>query len=281
MRLPTLAILLILGASSRAEGPSPARDVTKPPSYDSFVVVPLRVHLLESDDLPEVHCRLSDDDVRRIIAKVNAVWSLAGVHFGLESIVREPAARERRFQIARDLNGGKIPLGLYRLLVPDGPSRGFEGLHVYYIHDFSVNGVYMGEDFAIVRDSASLREVEGGIDEPIPRVTAHELGHALGLAHRQDRTNLLASGTTGTILNTTEVETAWSRARETEGARTVERLRDQARRAEEEGRLDEARQVWQWLSQIPGAEADEARQRLRALESTTPDIDSDPGERGV
>ncbi|HEU5115996.1 MAG TPA: matrixin family metalloprotease, partial [Isosphaeraceae bacterium] len=168
---------------------------------------------------------------------------------------------------ARDLNGGKVPLGLYRLLVPDGPSRGFEGLHVYYIHDFSVNGVYMGEDFAIVRETASLREVEGGIDEPIPRVTAHELGHALGLSHRQDRTNLLASGTTGTILNTAEVETARSRAQETEGARTVEQLRDQARTAEDEGRLDDAIQAWQWLSQIPGDQADQARQKLQDLES--------------
>ncbi len=198
--------------------------MTEPPGYETFVVVPLRVHVLSSEDLPEVDCHLKDDDVRRIVGKVNGVWGKAGVVFGLESIVREPAARNRRFRIAHELNQGMVPLGLYRLLVPDGPNRRFAGLHVYYIHDFSVNGVYMGEDFAIVRETARLREVEGGIDEPLPRVTAHELGHALGLSHRQDRTNLLASGTTGTLLNELEVETAKGKARKLDGARRSRRF---------------------------------------------------------
>ncbi|MEI7821499.1 MAG: matrixin family metalloprotease, partial [Verrucomicrobiota bacterium] len=45
-------------------------------------------------------------------------------------------------------------------------------------------------------------------DEPLPRVTSHEIGHALSLSHRQDRTNLMASGTTGFSLNDTEVKAA-------------------------------------------------------------------------
>ena len=81
-----------------------------------------------------------------------------------------------------------------------------------------VNGVYLGDDFALVKETASSAQVEGGIDEPIPRVTAHELGHALGLPHRQDRTNLLASGTTGITFNEAEVKTAQGNA-QGEGAR--------------------------------------------------------------
>ena len=46
-------------------------------------------------------------------------------------------------------------------------SRAFDGLHVYYVHKLPVNGVYMGEDYAIVQETAKLREVEGGIDEPV------------------------------------------------------------------------------------------------------------------
>ncbi len=43
---------------------------------------------------------------------------------------------------------------------------------------------------------------------PLPRVTSHEIGHALSLNHRQDRTNLMASGTTGFSLNEAEIKAA-------------------------------------------------------------------------
>ena len=80
-----------------------------------------------------------------------------------------------------------------------------------------------------MKETAKLREVEGGIDEPIPRVTAHELGHILGLPHRQDKTNLLASGTTGTILNEREVKTARAEARMIPGVRTYAELSNEVK----------------------------------------------------
>ena len=40
------------------------------------------------------------------------------------------------------------------------------GLDVYYIHKFSANGVYLGDRVAFVQETAALRKVEGGIDEP-------------------------------------------------------------------------------------------------------------------
>ncbi len=55
-------------------------------------------------------------------------------------------------------------------------------MDVYYIHAFAANGVFLGDRTAFVQETAQLRPVPGGIDEPLPRVTAHELGHALGLA---------------------------------------------------------------------------------------------------
>ena len=196
----------------------------QPPKPSEFLVIPLRVHILTADDLPEIDCKLSDDDIKRIVGKVNGVWRTAGVYWGLEPILREPAARQDRFRARRDMLDGKaLPLDAFRILRPD-ETRSKTGLDVYYIHKFSVNGVYLGERVAFVQETASLRKVEGGIDEPIPRVTAHELGHALGLPHRQARTNLLASGTTGTAFNAAEVARAREVATRTSGAMTMEAL---------------------------------------------------------
>ena len=213
-RFRVIAVLVLAAVASGAS--EPAADVTSPPPAEAFIVVPLRVHVLTSTDVPEIDCQLTDADVERVIAKMNRVWSVAGIYFGVESVVREPAAKVDQFKRIREELGG-APLGLFRILRPEG-SRAFDGLHVYYVHKLPVNGVYMGEDYSFVQETAKLREVEGGIDEPVPRVTGHELGHALGLPHRQNRTNLMASGTTGTLLNEAEVKVAREKALKTKGA---------------------------------------------------------------
>lgn len=212
-----------------------------PPSASEFLVIPLRVHVLAADDLPEVDCKLGDDDIRRIIKKVNGIWKSAGVYWGLESIVREPAAGQDRFRERRDRLGAvPIPLQAFRSLAPEA-SRLRDGIDVYYIHKFSVNGVYLGERMAFVQETAKLREVEGGIDEPLPRVTAHELGHALGLPHRQARTNLLASGTTGTSLNAHEAEQARSAAKTARGTLDMAGLQKLAEGNADDPRAESAR----------------------------------------
>jgi hypothetical protein len=65
-----------------------------------------------------------------------------------------------------------------------------------------------------VKDTAKLKEVPGGLDEPLPRVTSHEIGHALGLKHRQGTTNLMQSGTTSFSLNEAEIAIARKQAQE-------------------------------------------------------------------
>jgi hypothetical protein len=257
-----LGILFSLLASSFAAGQEAPANVTEPPPADQFFVIPLRVHVLRSAELPDVNCDLADSDVARILKKANAIWHNAGIHWGLESLVREPAAHTEEFR-RRTVNGSPV-LGSFRILRPD-VSREFDGLHVYYIHRFSVNGVFMGSDFAVVQETAKLREVEGGIDEPVPRVTAHELGHALGLPHRQDRTNLLASGTTGTLLNAREVEIVRARAPMIPGCARVPALREAASAAEARGDIESARRFWGWLAEIPGEGAEEARRHLERI----------------
>ena len=69
----------------------------------------------------------------------------------------------------------------------------------------------------------------------MPRVSAHELGHALGLPHRQNRTNLMASGTTGTLLNQAEVAITRARAAKVAGALTVPQAKEAIETAKTKG----------------------------------------------
>jgi len=61
------------------------------------LLIPLRVHLLAAKGLPEITTTLTDMDVTRILHKINLVWAPAGLHFYLESVVKEEAANPEVF----------------------------------------------------------------------------------------------------------------------------------------------------------------------------------------
>jgi hypothetical protein len=123
-----MVLCLLFSGSAIAQEPEP--NVTAPPPDEQFFVIPLRVHILRSAELPDVNCALADSDVARILKKANAIWHNAGIHLGLESLVREPAAHTDQFRQARG-SSGSAPLGAFRLLRPE-VSREFDGLQVYY-----------------------------------------------------------------------------------------------------------------------------------------------------
>ena len=183
----------------------PAAKVAPPEAKLETLTVPVRVHLVQSKATSAMHTTLAESDVRRIFGKVNMVWSRAGIQFEIESIVHTEAAAlsaeaEKKDEFVR-----------VNSMIPKA-SLSTTALNVCDVKEVKPNG-FFHSGLIVVKDTASLKEVEGGIDEPIPRVTSHEIGHALSLAHRQDRTNLMASGTTGFSLNDAEIAAAREKAK--------------------------------------------------------------------
>lgn len=171
-----------------------------------IITLPVRVHLVQSETMPEMHTTLVEADIRRIFGKVNAVWEQAGIRFEIESIGPTQAVA-----LKPELRDKSEFVQVKAMIPKDRLSA--TALDVCYVKKVKPNGFFYGEPI-VVKDTASLKEVPGGLDEPLPRVTSHEIGHALGLQHRQDMTNLMASGTTGFSLNAAEIATARAKAQE-------------------------------------------------------------------
>lgn len=250
--LTCLTIASAIVAASGQDNPAASKEQnlerTHAPAASEFLVLPLHVYRAKSADVAEIDCRqLSDDDIRRIVTKANVIWASAGIHWQLESIEDVQAENTGRVKLAalidadddeapgkKPAKNARLPHAAFRRVIPESTRKDTNVFRVHYIHDFDVNGVYFGNREAMVKETAALRKVESGIDEPLPRVTSHELGHALGLPHRQDTLNLMASGTTGTFLNEDEMRKAREIARANPACRTVDSLEKEGKSSGED-----------------------------------------------
>lgn len=164
------------------------------------LTVPIRLHLMQSEKEPDMHTTLTEADVQRILGKVNRIWAQACIRFEAEGIGKTTALD----------HVPKVEGALDRWVLASIPRDRMSktAINICYVKNVTPNGFWAGGGIGVVKDVPLLREVPGGVDEPIPRVTSHELGHALGLVHRQDLTNLMQSKTTGFSLNAEEIRIA-------------------------------------------------------------------------
>ena len=228
--------------------------------YDEYRLLPVRFHLLESEFQEPLNCQLSVEDVDRILGKVNGIWQQASIYFYLESVVHEPAANQ--YVIGGFTRGA--PIQLYPLIRPP-QSMAHNMFHLYCIHEFQPNGATIGgHDVIFFKDTASLIPVEGGIDEPLPRVLSHQLGYALSLGNVDDTAYLMANGTTGTLLSEREVFAARQAVQSIEWHMTPATMSEAAASHLEKGAMREARDLYETLMAVPGRSPlkDAAQERM-------------------
>jgi hypothetical protein len=136
--------------------------------------IPLRIHLDESTWLAQAFAKTLEE--------INHIWwSQAGICFEMQVVMND-----------------------------DVKSSGFDIWFVPRIdNNDSINGVYGGGHSIYVRDTPILGAAPRPAQHAAARTAAHELGHALGLPHRQDsEDNLMRSKTFGWQLNKDEIATA-------------------------------------------------------------------------
>jgi hypothetical protein len=214
-------------------------------NFQDYLIAPLRIHLLSAKSEPRITTTLAGDDFDRILKKMNRVWSQAGITFYLESIVKEEAANANWYE-----QNERPPDGHGLLAFRPPASTASNMFHIYYVKEIVPNGIFLGPAI-FVKDTARLRQVKDGLDEPLPRVSSHELGHALGLDHRQNTTNLMASGTTGFWLDDSEIKQAKQTAAE---LKWIESAPAMLKRADDQYRsnnLVAARLLYKRLAAIP------------------------------
>lgn len=180
-------------------------------SSEPFLLIHLRVrvHLMQSITNPRLQATLKESEVRALFDEVNDIWAQAGIRFELEAIDNLQAldlAPKRWYIKDRDWVKKAIPTDQFSPTAID----------VCFVRDMGPNGFFYGEP-VVVCENPEFHKVSGGADNPVARVTAHELGHVLFLQHRQERTNLMASGKTGVSLNPQEIKDARKRALEIVG----------------------------------------------------------------
>lgn len=164
------------------------------------ITIPVQVHLMRSSIHPWLQSTITETEVRTLWSEVNSIWSPAGIRFEISAVKPLDALPvPPRKWLQRDRNWVKSAIPMDKLHA--------QALDLCFIHEMGPNGFYYDEP-VVVSETPGSYHVRGGATNRIARVIAHEFGHALTLQHRDPKTALMASNSTGITLNASEIAAA-------------------------------------------------------------------------
>ena len=204
--LAALTLTLVACASQPPPEAAPAKPVSlfgyTTTSVDAAhpVNVPIDIMLVTEGNAPAPAFDQEKADAQTFVAHLNVVYEKTGIRFVLRRI--------GLFNVPQEVADSHVP---WRSVLP--PPVDASAYTLYLLPSMTtkagapLNGLPLSQRAAAVGLNARLASAgTSGVSEPTVRVAAHVLGGMLGLTASKDPKNLMASGTTGTELDASQIK---------------------------------------------------------------------------
>ncbi len=167
------------------------------------IVLTMSMYLLVDDVQnpdPELSTERTEESLLILMNGINTVWAQAGIRFDLRTIATVPVPVD----VLESLRQSEFTPFMQQLATGQTLLPGLSAINAFFVHDLNgINGVapfWASARIFFVTDRPSVFH---------RRVSAHEIGHILGLHHvLDDPARLMFSGTNGMELSEEEIVVA-------------------------------------------------------------------------